>query len=180
MFRKFILSLCLLSSSWVFSSSLKLAAAAHETDWIGKLLADEEFTREELCDAIEFSIRNGSLEAVELISAQSSFSWKVKVGAFGRSFLHLAAQSPNPKVFDLILKQLSKYVNYVDANNFTPLHLAAYEGHAYNIQKLIEKGAQKNTLNIFGYTSLGLALEKQHPREIISLLRFDVEPCAIL
>ena len=27
---------------------------------------------------------------------------------------------------------------------------------------------------------LGLALEKQHPREIISLLRFDVEPCAIL
>ena len=68
----------------------------------------------------------------------------------------------------------------MDTNNFTPLHLAAYEGHAYNIQKLIEKGAQKNTLNIFGYTSLGLALEKQHPREIISLLRFDVEPCAIL
>ena len=62
-------------------------------------------------------------------------------------------------------------VNTVRAGRIAALHYAAKEGHKEIVELLINKGAHMNvTENLFGYTPLDWAIEKNHT-ETADLLR---------
>ncbi len=103
----------------------------------------------------------------------------------GRSPLHLAARQMNGnKIIDLLLAHSKVKVDDVDGKGQTALHIAAYESNDKVVKYLINKGANPNITNKWGYSPLYYAVRLRYKmqsdgNEIIDLLlahdKFNVD-----
>ena len=70
-------------------------------------------------------------------------------------------------------------VDAVDKYNSTPLHLAAWEGHAAVVTKLLQASAAVDAANVNGWTPLHCAAGNGHAAVAELLLQANASPTAV-
>lgn len=100
-----------------------------------------------------YAVANGNQSATKaLLGLNSDSNWRNPAEA-NRTCLHVAAASGDTAIFELIVKQ-TKWVDSYDTLGWSPLHIAAYHGHAaiiklwfehMNNTDLSEKDKEKHT-----------------------------------
>ena len=75
----------------------------------------------------------------------------------GVTVLHIASQKSNePEIIDLLVKSGAN-VNALDAEGFTPLHMAAIHGNLKIVKKLVDLDADVNIITTDGKNAAELA-----------------------
>ncbi|CZT17839.1 uncharacterized protein RCC_03675 [Ramularia collo-cygni] len=77
-----------------------------------------------------------------------------------KTALHLAAERGNNRSLEVLLQVPNVIIDAEDADGNTALHLAANHGQLPAVQILLEHGANTGIHNVFGYTPLHSAAEK--------------------
>lgn len=160
----------------------------HKVDWLRPSpLGNSPF---------HFAVRSGKVKAVgEILSAGVS---PEATSADGETTIFLAAQSGYHDMVNLILTSLSHrdisggqaqasgpqdssrpthpHVNMSDSRGFTPLHIAASQGHESNVLALLSAGATVDARNEQGRTPLHIAAEGGHQTVVAALLNAGADP----
>ncbi|XP_076323123.1 uncharacterized protein LOC143232022 isoform X2 [Tachypleus tridentatus] len=89
--------------------------------------------------------------------------------------IHEAAKSGDLHVIKLLLKNDRKRIETVDERGWTPIHLAAANGHVDIIKFLAQEGAHLAALDPSGYTAIHLAAMNGHASCIEILLNQGCE-----
>ncbi|XP_025158003.1 ankyrin repeat domain-containing protein 50-like isoform X2 [Harpegnathos saltator] len=76
----------------------------------------------------------------------------------------------------LLLKEGGATVNAHDNENRTPLHSAAWQGHAAIVKLLLENGATPDHICNQGATALGIAAQEGHEHCVRALLNHGADP----
>jgi ankyrin repeat protein len=114
--------------------------------------------------ALHLAAEEGHLEILKLLLASGA---DPTIKDFDQnSPLHSGANHGNPTILALLLARIEDlgvdskaYINRVNAEGNTALHLAAQYGNLEAIELLLQRGAEIDSLNSYGYTPLGLAIQ---------------------
>jgi len=92
--------------------------------------------------------------------------------------IHVAAEKGRLQKVKYIADADSSAVHARDGDENTPLHYAAYGGHAHVIKELLRRGADVDARNEYGYTPLMLAAYNGHLAAALALLAHGADPKA--
>jgi ankyrin repeat protein len=93
----------------------------------------------------------------------------------GRQALHLAAETSDFKLLDIVLRQEPSLLQSRDIYNMTPICVAAHVGNYDFFQRLVESGAQTLVTDISGRCLLCIAAGAGHTKIVNFLLEEGVE-----
>ena len=86
-----------------------------------------------------------------------------------------AALADREEAVELLIRRGAD-VNAVDRDRGTPLHAAAFLGHAKAVDTLVQNGANVNVVNVRGETPLGAAnIDEGTTRYFASALQLEVD-----
>jgi len=91
-------------------------------------------------------------------------------GDSGSGGIHYAARAGDVEKVKALLKGNSDLVFSKDTNGWTPLHIAAYNGHKDVVELLLANKAEVNAKDNSGVTPLHLAAGNRH-KDVADLLR---------
>ena len=79
------------------------------------------------------------------------------------TFLDAASQGDDATVRTMLSAPgVQSFINYQDGRGFTPLHVAAFEGHASITKRLLEAGSDSELLDMDGRNSLQVAQQQDN------------------
>jgi ankyrin repeat protein len=116
------------------------------------------------------AILSSNVEAVNLLVKFGASPKKLK--RYGTSCLMLAASQKNQEVFDTVLP-LDPDVNRLENGSGASIHIAAFYGNAYAVQRLLELGADPNQVDLIGWTPIAYAIEGFHKDVFDTLIQAD-------
>lgn len=90
--------------------------------------------------------------------------------------IFVAANRGDLRSVETILRREPALASSKSRGGFTPLHMAAINGHAAICEVLIEKGASINERNLDGATPLIKAVQGNHPELVRMLLKMGADP----
>jgi ankyrin repeat protein len=119
--------------------------------------------------ALYKAARDGKLGEVRTaVDAGAPMEW-ANPGEGGRRAIHAASNERHKDVV-AFLGSRGADVNAGDDNQYTPLHLAAYMGHASVCTTLLALGADPTVQNEYGQTALYWAREEKKTKCVALLL----------
>ena len=90
--------------------------------------------------------------------------------------IHIAAKNGHRSIVDFLLSKTSRVAVMAQLpmapSASQPLHLAAYEGHFYTCQALLEAGAVVSAKNRFGDTFLHIAARHDHTDFVVDIIDY--------
>ncbi|KAF2219190.1 hypothetical protein BDZ85DRAFT_46813 [Elsinoe ampelina] len=117
--------------------------------------ADPAYRNDNGWNALYAAVNHSKLDCTNLLLSRGFTEYK---DGYGMSTLHRACQQTDPTYVKLILKH-NPNVDEQDVFQRCPLALAAWRNNAIGAKYLIEKGANKETRDIFGATPLLRAIQ---------------------
>ncbi len=120
------------------------------------------------------AITKGQAKIVELL-LQHNANPNIRIGAFQRSYLHMAILNEHTELVSLLLKTQID-VNIQDKKGRTPLHEAANMGFLKIIKDLISAGAKVNVQDRYGMTPLMDAVKNGYVKTASILLKHGANP----
>ncbi|XP_050307400.1 uncharacterized protein LOC126744096 [Anthonomus grandis grandis] len=153
--------------------ALYLAAENNMTEIVEILLRNgaqiESFDKNNRT-ALHTSAENGCITVVELLLDKHANLYATDVS--GNTALHLAIYSNQKRVVELLLKRTndSAFINAININCYTPLHISANYGQHNLVELLIDNGAEFNVKDENNNTALHMAAMEGHDDVVKKLL----------
>jgi len=132
---------------------------------------DVNFVDEDGNSLLMLAAREGSAKSTAILINSGAKTYLRN--AYGDDALLLATFAGHELIVDMLLaKRASLGAN---SHGWTPLHYAAYAGHAHLVNKFLAFGAQVNDVTDNGLTALMLASMKGHIDVVRTLLRYKAD-----